>query len=81
MQDDEDGPKDWELKDEEPPESLRRKWDRDGAPDRGTVICPACNKETPAGNLTCIYCASPISQGNCPIGCFLSWIKRLLKRF
>ena len=27
----EEGPKEWEIKDEEPPEGLRRKWEREEA--------------------------------------------------
>jgi hypothetical protein len=75
-----EGPKDWEVKDEEPPEALKKKWERDEEPARGTVVCPVCKKETPAGGLTCIFCSAMLSQGGCPIGCFLSWVKRLFRR-
>ncbi len=76
----EEEPKDWEMKDEDPPESLKRKWEWDEAPDRGTVICPACKKEISSGNLACIFCGSVISQASCPGRCFLAWVKRLFKR-
>ena len=37
MFDDDEGPKDWEIKDEEPPEKLQKKWEREEA--QG-VLCP-----------------------------------------
>lgn len=58
--DDEEGPKDWEIRDEEPPAALRRKWDREEAEGPGLVVCPACDKETPVENLTCIFCSHEI---------------------
>jgi hypothetical protein len=77
---DDDGPKDWEVKDEEPPEALKKKWEREEALGSRPVVCPACKKETPAGNLTCIFCEALLAQGSCPVGCFFSWIKRLFKK-
>ena len=48
---DDEGPKDWEMKDEEPPEHLREKWEKEEAVDSPKAVCPSCKKETPAGNL------------------------------
>ena len=80
FQDEDEGPKDWEIKDEEPPERLQKKWERDEAPDAQPVVCPSCGKESPAGNHTCIFCSATIPQSCCPVTCFLSWVKRLFKR-
>ena len=80
MLDNEEGPKDWEIKDEEPPESLKRKWDQEEASNPETVICSACRKETPAENLTCVFCGGAIPQGSCLVSGFLTWIKRLFKK-
>jgi hypothetical protein len=72
----EEDPKDWEIKDEEPPGALKRKWEREEGTGPKTVLCPFCEKETPAENLTCVFCAAVIL----PESCFLKWIKRLFKR-
>lgn len=75
-----EGPNDWEIKDEEPPERLQKKWEQAEVSDSRRGVCPSCKKETPAENLTCIFCGALISQGSCPIRCFLMWVKRLFKR-
>jgi hypothetical protein len=85
LQDDE-GPQDWEIKEEMPPERLQKKWAREEVAGPGRVRCGVCEKETPAENLTCIFCGADlnfenggtaISQGGCPLRCLLSWVKRL----
>ena len=81
MLDDREGPKDWEIKDEDPPEGLRRKWDREEVAGSKTVICSSCKKETPAENLACVFCETPIFEGSCPFRCFFSWIRQLFRRF
>ena len=73
---DEEDLKDWEIKDEEPPEALSRKWERGEGEGPQTVLCRSCKKETPEENLTCIFCAAVIFPENC----FLKWIKHLFKR-
>lgn len=81
---DDEGPKDWEIQDEEPPEALKRKWEEEEARGFRTVVCASCKKETPAENLTCIFCGTDlgtsISRDNGSLSCFLSWIKRLFKK-
>lgn len=77
MFDADEGPKDWDIKDEDPPERLQKKWEREEAPGSELVVCPSCKKETPVGNLSCIFCGSALSQGSCPVSCLFSWIKRL----
>jgi hypothetical protein len=74
------GPKDWEIKDEEPPEALKRKWEREETTGPKAVLCRSCKKETPAENLTCIFCGAMILQESCRVSCFLRWVKRLFKR-
>ena len=80
MLDNDEGPKDWELKDEEPPERLQKKWDQEEAPCSQPVICPSCKKDNPATSLTCIFCSSVLSQTSCPVRCVLKWFKRLFGR-
>lgn len=80
MLDDDEGPKDWEVRDEEPPETLKRKWEREEAEGFKTAVCPSCKKETSTGSLTCIFCGAALSQASCPDSCLLTWLKRLFKR-
>lgn len=77
---DDEGPKDFEIKDEEPPETLKRKWEREEAAGSSVLVCPSCKKETPRENLTCIFCGATITQVSCPVSCFLSWVLRLFKK-
>ncbi|MEI7750873.1 MAG: hypothetical protein WCJ71_02180 [Candidatus Omnitrophota bacterium] len=76
---DDEGPKEWELKDEEPPEQLWKKWEKEETLIPRTVVCPSCKKETSSENLSCIFCGRSVSHAYCPVEGFLSWIKRLLK--
>ena len=80
MMNDDEGARDWEMKDEEPPERLQKKWEREEASDPGTVICPACRKEAPKGNWACIFCGHRLPQECCPLTCLLTWVKRLFKK-
>jgi len=79
MPSDDAEPHDWEIKDEEPPEQLQKKWEREEAAGSRTIVCPSCKKETSSENLSCIFCGSPILQESCPFRCLLTWIKRLFK--
>ena len=72
--------KEWEVRDEEPPETLKRKWDLEAMRPK-TVFCSSCKKETPAGNLTCLFCGTRLSQSSGLLGGFVVWIKRLFGRF
>lgn len=84
MMNEDEEPRDWEMKDEEPPEQLRRKWEREE--DRGpqTVVCSSCKKETPAENLTCVFCGMKLTGNqdstSCPVKCFFTWVKRLFRK-
>lgn len=76
----EEGPKDWEIQDEDPPERLQKKWEREEARGPRMAVCPSCKKETSAENLTCIFCGTAIPQESGPVRCFLTWVKRLFKK-
>ncbi len=80
MFDDNEGPKDWELKDEEPPQRLQKKWDREETAEPKLIVCSSCKKEAPAKNLTCIFCGAALSHESGPVTYFLSRFKRLFKR-
>ena len=69
----------WEVKDEEPPERLQKKWEREGTGEHRTVICRACKKEIPSENLTCIFCGTEIFEENA-LDRLLGWIKRLFRK-
>ncbi|MFH1800099.1 MAG: hypothetical protein ABH891_04535 [Candidatus Omnitrophota bacterium] len=78
----EEGPKDWEVRDEEPPERLQKKWEQEEAKGPRMTVCPSCKKETSAENLTCIFCGTDLNFNDegCPIRCFFTWVKRLFKK-
>jgi len=80
MFDHDEGPSDWEIKDEEPPESLRKKWAREEGSASQSLVCPSCQKETPDGNLTCLFCGGMLSHRSASTGGLFSWIQRLFKR-
>jgi len=61
---DDEGPKDWEIEDEEPPESLRRKWEEEEGAEKKRIVCPSCKKETPSENLACIFCGTYLDLKN-----------------
>ncbi|MFH0985538.1 MAG: hypothetical protein V1882_08375, partial [Candidatus Omnitrophota bacterium] len=63
MHDDEELP-DWEVKDEEPPERLQKKWEQEEARGPRKILCRACKKETPTENLTCIFCGTDLDFKN-----------------
>ena len=77
-----EGPKDWEVQDEEPPGRLQKKWEQEEARGPRRTGCPSCKKETSAENLTCIFCGTDLDFKDEDNQCrrFLTWIKRLFKR-
>jgi hypothetical protein len=56
----EEGPKDWEVRDEEAPERLQKKWEQEEARGPRRTVCPSCKKETSTENLTCIFCGTDL---------------------
>jgi hypothetical protein len=69
----------WEVKDEEPPEGLQKKWAQEEAREHRMVLCRACQKETSSGNLTCVFCGAEIFEENA-LDRLMGWIKGLFKR-
>jgi hypothetical protein len=55
-----DEPKDWEVRDEEPPQPLKEKWAKDGILGPKTVICPSCRERVPVDAMTCLYCGERV---------------------
>ncbi len=76
----EEDPKDWEIRDEEPPETLKRKWEREETAGPQTVTCRSCKKETSTESLACIFCGTEILPEIRPVARFLSWVKHLFKK-
>jgi hypothetical protein len=76
----EEGPKDWEIRDEEPPERLQKKWDKEETERPRMAVCPSCKKETSAQNLTCIFCGTEVFKSGGPFRRFFVWIKHLFTK-
>ena len=76
---DDEEPHDWEIKDEEAPERLQKKWEQEEASGSRPVVCPSCKKETSSENLACVFCGSVIPRESCPFRCFFAWVKHLFK--
>ncbi|HOG24207.1 MAG: hypothetical protein BWY44_01082 [Candidatus Omnitrophica bacterium ADurb.Bin292] len=57
-----DEPKEWEMKEEEPPRVLKEKWARDEILGPETVMCPSCKKRVSADNMYCLYCGARVLQ-------------------
>ena len=75
---DDDEPKDWEIRDEEPPEILKQKWAKEEMFGPRTVTCPSCKKPAPIDCVVCIFCGAHINPCGEFEG-FFSWLKRLFK--
>jgi hypothetical protein len=72
-----DYPKDWEIEDEEPPPSLKKKWEKEEASDASPATCPSCKKQVPAGSLSCLYCGSSLNSGPGIFESFAAWLAGL----
>ena len=79
MNEGDEDPKEWEIQDEQAPESLQWKWFEESLSSRETIDCPACQKQTPKENLNCVYCAAPVFQDSGLLGRMLYWFKGLFK--
>ena len=73
----EDEPKDWdEIKDEDAPENLKRKWVVEEHFPKKPVPCPSCRKLVPADSLTCIFCGAAVCESGL-LGKIILWFKKL----
>ena len=71
---------DWEeLPEETPPEQLQRKWVEREHFGKKFAVCPACQKEVPAENLTCIFCEVPLTEDTGLLGRLISGFKSLFR--
>ena len=73
-----DEPNDWEMEEENPPDKLKHKWEKEESTSPVPVRCSVCKKFSPAENLTCLYCGAAI--GEAKIGLLskiLFWFKNL----
>lgn len=73
-------PKDWEIREEQPPEKLRQKWDAEEHRGSEPVACFSCKQMTPSHNTTCIFCGAVLRPKRTSGG-FLSWINHFLRGF
>ena len=73
--DEEDEPKDWEIEEEVPSEKLERKWEKEDAAGRTTVVCPQCKKHVPAEPLNCIFCGAQVFRDSGFLGKLLKWFQ------
>lgn len=81
---DDEAPKDWEVKDEEPPKSLQERWTKEDKEGPNVVTCPSCRQSVPPESLYCLFCGEQIYRPAPPEVGFLrrwfEWFKRLLKK-
>lgn len=74
-----DDPKDWEeVKEEDAPERLRRKWVVEEH-FRRSVACPSCGRSTTADNLTCLFCGAYLNEATGLLGKLLKWFKGIFR--
>ena len=75
--DDSNDPEDWdEIKDEDAPENLRRKWVVEEHFHKQPVPCPSCGKQVPADSLTCLFCGAVVCESGL-LGKIIVWLKKL----
>ena len=72
---DEDEPKEWEIEDEEPSESLKKKWDEQDQKELKAVHCSECNKPLPGDAFRCLYCGAQVFHDSGLLGKILKWFK------
>jgi len=60
MFDDFDDIPDWEIRDEEPSESLQDKWSKREFHEKKVIRCPECGKFGTEDGLFCIYCGESL---------------------
>lgn len=71
---------DWEeLPEEIPPEQLQRKWLEREHFEKKFLVCPGCQQEAPAENLTCIFCGVPLTDNTGLLGCLIGSFKKLFR--
>jgi len=59
-----EAPKDWEIKDEEPPRRLQERWAKKEIFGQDPVICVSCKRPVPAESLSCLYCGEHVSPAS-----------------
>jgi hypothetical protein len=70
-----DESKDWEMKEEEPPQPLKEKWARDEILGPETVICPSCKNRVSADSMHCLYCGERVLRKAGFLSGLFVWIK------
>ena len=70
-----DDPKDWEMRDEEAPEKLQRKWAEEEARGREVIVCKNCKKHVTSDSLTCVFCGAATFRDSGLLGRILKWIR------
>ena len=79
MFEDDDEPKEWEIKDEIPPKELEDKWFKESLSFRETVTCPSCAKELLLETLTCLFCGAKVFYDSGLLGKLMKWMQTILK--
>lgn len=66
------GDDDWDQEEEEVPENLRRKWDKEDSHDalqeKTFAPCPYCRKMIERHSFSCIYCGERVFKNSGPLG-------------
>jgi len=75
--DETDDPKDWEIEDEEPAESLKKRWEAEESGELKAVHCPKCEKPLPGDAFRCLYCGTQVFHDSGLLGKIIKWFKGL----
>ncbi|OGW82007.1 MAG: hypothetical protein A3G33_04475 [Omnitrophica bacterium RIFCSPLOWO2_12_FULL_44_17] len=68
-------PKDWEVRDEEVPDKLEKKWTTDENQARQSTFCPKCKQILPGNTYRCHSCGAQIDYDSGLLGKILKWLK------
>ncbi len=69
---------DWQFEEENPPDKLQKKWDREEIIPPAPMVCPSCGKQVPGDSLTCLFCDAQVLKDSGFLGKILAWLKSLL---
>jgi len=74
MFDNDDEIPEWEMRDEQPPEHLEKKWNKREGEGGKSIVCRSCGKRVSADLLLCLYCGNPTGIKPGVFGHLRSWI-------
>lgn len=63
-------------REEEEPESLRRKWQEEESGESGFKVCAHCGQPLEKNAFFCLYCGERVFNESGPIGKLALWLKK-----